>query len=223
MPLLHQTIPEIKPLTVICHNVRSLVNHFHDVCSNPEMNQADIICICETWLTSKYSSKKIQIPGYTLWRCDRRTDSGRGGVAVYCKDAISNSASIWTPRCVEPGLEMLVLKTEQNVTVCTLYRSQILDKKKLDNAIKSVINMTDQGSPILFIGDFNENILADSNSNILPSLETYEQLISNVTYYGPSAEISLLDHIHQRNCNVLRSGVLDTYYSDHNPIYVQLA
>ena len=34
---------------------------------------------------------------------------------------------------------------------------------------------------------------------------------------------SLLDHIYIQNCTIFMSGVLDTYYSDHDAIFADIA
>ena len=45
-------------------------------------------------------------------------------------------------------------------------------------------------------------------------------LVNEVTYYDGSGRGSLLDRIYVRNCNVLNAGVLNTYYSYHEPVFV---
>lgn len=39
---------------------------------------------------------------------------------------------------------------------------------------------------------------------------------------GQCGRGSLLDHIYTKDCQILRCGVLSTYYSDHDPVYVEV-
>ena len=73
----------------------------------------------------------------------------------------------------------------------------------------------------IILGDFNINIAADPQKVVISSLSGFEQIISGSTFEG-CTHASLLDHIYVKNCNVLQSGILQTYYSDHNPVYACL-
>ena len=43
------------------------------------------------------------------------------------------------------------------------------------------------------------------------------------TYFAGGTYTSLLDHIYIQNCTIFMSGVLDTYYSDHDAIFADIA
>ena len=43
------------------------------------------------------------------------------------------------------------------------------------------------------------------------------------SYFAGGTYTSLLDHIYIQNCTIFMSGVLDTYYSDHDAIFADIA
>ena len=45
----------------------------------------------------------------------------------------------------------------------------------------------------------------------------------NPTYFAGGTYTSLLDHIYIQNCTIFMSGVLDTYHSDHDAIFADIA
>ena len=46
----------------------------------------DILCVSETWLLPTIQSRFINMPGYSVYRCD----GGRGGgVCIYVKDVFN--------------------------------------------------------------------------------------------------------------------------------------
>ena len=50
-----------------------------------------------------------------------------------------------------------------------------------------------------------------------------DQIIEEPTYFAGGTYTSLLDHIYIQNCTIFMSGVLDTYYSDHDAIFADIA
>ena len=49
--------------------------------------QADVICISESWLDAHIKDEDISLPDYQLFRCDRQGQPG-GGVAMYIHESI---------------------------------------------------------------------------------------------------------------------------------------
>lgn len=201
----------------ICHNVRSLRANYLDVKCNPEMLKADFLCFCETWLTVNDANDDFQIDGYKLLRCDRPDNSGRGGVAIYVK----NHIVIGTPLCMTTvhGLEIMSLTTSI-ANICVIYRSPKVTFIQLDTEIAQLLSHIESTQPCIVLGDFNVNLIAKPTDILLPSLQHFHQVIKEVTYYDCSGSGSLLDHIYHTNCDVVSSGVLQTYFSDHYPVYM---
>ena len=71
-------------------------------------------------------------------------------------------------------------------------------------------------------GDFDIDIKDNPNA-AHPSLPSMDQIIEEPTYFAGGTYTSLLDHIYIQNCTIFMSGVLDTYYSDHDAIFADIA
>ena len=50
-----------------------------------------------------------------------------------------------------------------------------------------------------------------------------DQFIEEPTYFAGGMYISQLDHMYIQNCSIINSGVLDTYYSDHDATFADIA
>ena len=73
----------------ICHvNVRSLLANsklldLEILCASADI---DVLCVTETWLSSKVGSSQVCIPGFQPpFRCDRSAGQRGGGAAVYVR------------------------------------------------------------------------------------------------------------------------------------------
>ena len=51
-------------------------------------NNIDILCVTESWLTSKIDDGEIMIEGYNLCRKDRDNGQEHGGIVVYIRNGI---------------------------------------------------------------------------------------------------------------------------------------
>ena len=76
--------------TAVHINVRSLSQHFQDMCNFLDSSAFafDVIGLSETWFTLNTDVNSFQIPGYTLIS-DNRTYSIGGGVALFVKSDFS--------------------------------------------------------------------------------------------------------------------------------------
>ena len=74
-------------ITIIAHNIHSVIGHFEDLKQNSEMFMGDVIGLCETWLKKSDTSEYI-LPGYKTVRNDRADNSGKGGVLFYIRNGL---------------------------------------------------------------------------------------------------------------------------------------
>jgi hypothetical protein len=125
-------------------NCRSLLNKFDDLTAVVStISNIQIIACTETWLTNEAEDAVIQIPGYTLYRCDRLNRVG-GGVCVWIETVLQSYSC---PVCVNnyrfhEGIESvwLVIAKYKILFVC-IY---IPPKISVDNdAIQAFIATTD--------------------------------------------------------------------------------
>ena len=119
------------------------------------VNKLDIIMIGETHLNDNFNDSDLQIPGYTLKRCDHIENLPRGGVCVYYKNNL--------PISIKPDLiflnECIVMELKVGRKKCFitfLYRSPAYNAK--DDVDK-------------FIGSF-ENTLSEIEK-IIPRFLSY--------------------------------------------------
>lgn len=149
-------------------NTRSVRYKMDEIKLIAENEDIDIFTISESWLDENISDSEVNIPGFTMFRRDRKqhivSDVGHGGTLCYVKDHInatyrndlnnnSDIEALWVelkPRNVKP------------ILVCTFYRPPGVDVsyfKRFDEIVQS-INSDDT----VILGDFNLDCLTDSTS-----------------------------------------------------------
>ena len=114
------------------------------------------IAITESWLKSYFSDAQLQIPGYSISRCDRSIKNG-GGVLLYSLSSLTVSAteSFDDGTCqglcnVYPSAKLLVAVIYRPPDASHFSFSQLLDL--LRNAID---NLADSDYDFFITGDFN--------------------------------------------------------------------
>lgn len=134
-------------------------------------------------------------------------------MAVYYKDIASS--------CSATNIEGTELVTTQlkNVNLCFFYcPSKQVTQHKFANMLKVLPLKIPLCQPTVLMGDFNQNALESNTFSQLIEKYSFIQILkSETTDYH-----SCLDHVY---INFTRSslvswGVLESYYSDHKPIYV---
>ena len=87
--------------TVLSANVRGIVKKVDEIQEVAEYNNANAICITETWLSPNVPDSVVVIPGYNLFRKDRLITTG-GGVCIYLNNTIPCKR---LDQCNEEGIE----------------------------------------------------------------------------------------------------------------------
>ena len=103
-----------------------------------------------------------------------------------------------------------------------IYRSPTVTDGVFQKALMDIMKHVPQNCSCIMTGDFNKDVSSQPRQVQFKALEHFDQLITECTYYEGAGQGSLLDHVYTRNCDVVRSGVLNTYYSDHDPVFVQV-
>ena len=68
---------------IILANVRSLKPKKDELQVVADLNNAGVVCITETWLGPSIPDESVSLGAFCLFRRDRLSSSGSGGVAVY--------------------------------------------------------------------------------------------------------------------------------------------
>ena len=215
---------------ILFQNVRSLHLHFPDVASDYNVKAAEINIFVETALCSNDNNDLYHIPSFQLSRNDFMPHDTRTpyGTAVYVKENVHLSSE--PLRCNYNDVEMTLIRVNQPVHdlhIIGIYRSKSKVKtSRFIDALKhlhsNIIN--DPNAPVIIMGDFNINFMestSDKNSlyKYLIEEEQYEQLINEFTTDYKTQIDHIYTNIPER---VKNSGVLESYFSDHKPIFVSL-
>ena len=199
--------------TICFHNCRSLQKHIGDVKNDIYQVNVSVLALCETRVYN--AQAKYNIPGFKLHCSDRLTSTH--GMAVYSKD---QGLSVTT--AIVQGIDLSVVMMD-NLNVLFLYcPPKLATVARLAHVMTQLqANGTFQKQTIL-MGDFNQNVLGDNASVTRYLTENYNftQLLNTpTTDHG-----TCIDHIYINFMpTMLHSyGTLESYYSDHKPIYVTL-
>lgn len=144
----------------ICHiNAQSLLNKIDEFRYIFENSGVDIICVSETWFKSDIADCTISMDGYSVVRVDRNGHGG--GVAIYFKrgiifQTISTSADLDLVEYV-----LVEVKSSSKILVGAVYRPN--KNISLDLFVTKIEAYSIMYNDILIAGDFNSNILIDSN------------------------------------------------------------
>ncbi len=205
-----------KYFIIAHHNIQSLSRHFDDLKNNSEIRKAHVICLSETWLSQNTDLDSLAIDGYSLVSVH---SSRRGrGVAMYIQNGVNYTVvPIPTTAC-----DALAIRTHgsTNLLITVLYNPVGTNMDTLCTEINNITAQTDllETDYTVFVGDFNHNLLASQARDIQP-LSQYHQFITDPT----TANGTLLDHLYVKPCPaIFYAGVLTTYYSYHNPIYIAI-
>ena len=68
-------------------NARSLLSKLDELRVLCLVNNYDIVCIVESWLSQDISDSELAITGYTIFRRDRNRHGG--GIIIFVKDTLS--------------------------------------------------------------------------------------------------------------------------------------
>ena len=106
------TVNNSNNLSILYYNARSILPKHDELRLIVEVNNPDIICIVETWLSSEILDSEVALPGYQVHRLDRNRHGG--GILVYVRDSfVSNLLS--SP----DNLELLTLSIANDINkVC---------------------------------------------------------------------------------------------------------
>ena len=119
------------------------------------------------------------------------------------------------------GIEAAQLDINSTLTIVVVYRSPAVPIPQLNNALNKIYHSQHCQHRVI-CGDFNIDIKDNPNA-AHPSLPSMDQIIEEPKYFAGGTYTSLLDHIYIQNCTIFMSGVLDTYYSDHDAIFADIA
>ncbi|XP_073724526.1 uncharacterized protein [Misgurnus anguillicaudatus] len=231
MPLL-QHIGEInqdETLKIIHHNTEGLSSHIEDIRCHHELQLSDILCITESHLSGSCIPPHLQLEGYKMFARNRHVSYSThaemakkdgGGVAIFCKEDIQAQSRQYIQSVTDLEFVVIKIDTPMCATIAAVYRPPHYSLEKFLPNLRGLLDYLDieDKHPVIISGDFNEDLLSAGRKAILEMFQSkgYTQLITSAT----TEKHTLLDHIYISHPDLcLQSGVLQTYYSYHNPVY----
>lgn len=116
--------------------------------------EIDVLAVTETKLNSTAENFKVNIKGFRLFRTDRKSNGG--GVAVYVKNHI---AADLKRNLMMTEIEIIWVEIKQpdgeTVLVGCCYRPPRSEEKYLRHICENIKKVSNEGKPILLMGDFN--------------------------------------------------------------------
>ena len=229
---------KLKVLKIVSLNVRTLYPHINEL--YVRFKDYDILCFCETWLTSAYKDQMIAMYGFDIFRLDREagnivTDKGKpkrgGGLIIYVKKELSKYTKLlYTASCISTNIEQLWICIEKpNVSAKLISNVYRPPSGKLSEGLKELSDSIDKAQSLsrgelTIVGDFNVNY---NQRHSLPFkiLKDFErdfiltQVVNTATRHGNKTS-TCLDLIFTNMTHVLSAGTLDIAISDHLPVFI---
>jgi len=224
-------------LNVIHVNIKSLVAKIDNLKLYISKTNVHVILVSETWLDEDLTDQMVHIPGYKLYRHDRKklndrgNDMRGGGVAVFVKCGLS--VKIITKSAETDKIEFLFLelKTNHNTVMlgCVYFPYASVSKfQPLKNALNTFAGSYEH---IIIGGDFNVDLLehnmylTKSFKNIVSNYDLdfvnkcYPTRIDPVTGRGSLLDIFILPKEKIQNyCKFGQISIPGS--SDHDLIYI---
>ncbi len=228
-PLLNQVSvqPHPRSLTIVHHNIEGVLSHLKDFKCNPEMTLADIVCLTETWLKPEQT---VTLPSrYDLHRQDRCVtyegmpdrQQQHGGVAILSHKSLKAHRVQYTDSKLE---YTCVICPDYNITIASVYRPPSYTMESFLPQMRDLVTDIQAdikpGQSIVIVGDFNEDPLKPAHPLCdLMAEHGYKQIIDKpTTEKATLLDLAFVKHINEE----CRAGVLCTYYSYHDPIYLEV-
>ena len=152
-------------------NVRCLLNKLPDIMHDVNLKCADVLCLCETWLSPQQDVPQLR-EGHVTIRSDRSTPNSRGGVLMSINQQFCPGDTL---RFSQSGIEGLstsiVIGSCRNVQLVLIYRSpkasNAMFADVLSRVLKSVAAQSD--TPAIVMGDFNDPNMHSAISSVMCS------------------------------------------------------
>ena len=177
--------PELK-LSTLSANVRGLQTNVGELTHNFILkNNIDFVVTVETFLDASVEPTFGKIPGYCHWiRRDRLGMQG-GGIAVCHKENMQvQTLSVQVPRMLEMMFFRIILKDDEALLLCALYRPQWQGDAPISFLTTHLdeIMETHNCQNVLIVGDLNQHLVqqAFDELSVVQGLTNYVNFSTHI-------------------------------------------
>ena len=214
-------IPKADLPSIFLSNTRSLVSKIEDLEIVVNQNNADIVCITETWLTESIPNSVVELKNYSLVRMDRKSDKRGGGVCAYIKSNIgftvlrdlhnSSFEATWLylrPHRLPRGFSCIIIGViyhppQEDDALCMDYLITSLDS--------ALVRFPNAG--IILVGDFNR-----LDYRFLCNHSNLQQIVKNPTRGNAVLDLIFTNFSRFYSTPEILPGI---GLSDHNSLIVR--
>lgn len=207
-------------LKIVHLNAQSLNNKLDEFKYIFISSGVDIICISETWFHNSIDNSIYDLPGFNLFRSDRKTNGG--GVCVYirngiiCKEVLKSND--------DSRIEYLLLEISTThstkILIGCVYRPN--RNISLDPLLSMMETMSVKYEEIIIVGDFNSNLITENI--LIDAMLTLDLHPTNYTMPTHSSNTinSLLDvfFVNKLSNVLLYDQLLAPMFSKHDLIFL---
>ena len=158
--IIKKDLENCKNNFIIAHvNARSLNKNILELREIVENSDFDAISISESWLTSRTPRDRFEIPGFNIFRNDRKNKRG-GGVCWYVRDHyIAKKIKIPNKPNNPESLFIEISVLHQKLVLGTFYKAPNIPARVFHEAFDSLVYVFNRYEEPILTGDFNINCL----------------------------------------------------------------
>ena len=165
--LIRRSTKKCKKNFIVAHlNARSLNKNITEIKETIEnFEEVDAVCVGESWLRSRTPKDRFMIPGFNIFRQDRRNKRG-GGVCCYVRDHyIAKKIKIPNIPSNPEFMFVEVSVLHQKLAIGTFYKAPKIPPKVFHEAFDSLMYIFNKYEHPILTGDFNVNQLTPDSSD----------------------------------------------------------
>lgn len=215
-------------LRIVYLNIYHLKNKIEHIISDNWYKQFDVLVFSETYTKEKDDSKThLALPQFSVaFRSDEKS-----GLICYFKESIFEKYSNtkftlkldMSARDQTKQHHMFLLHFKvQDVNIITGYKSPSTPFSVFESTFIEFYGNCCEDDKIVFLGDFNIDTILDNSKlhTFLGAMKFSKTLMNetSTTNFG-----SQIDTIFVKNIKNQYSGIYETYFSDHKPIFIGIS
>jgi hypothetical protein len=181
---------------------------------------AMIMCFTETYLKKNHSVNSYLTKfDYISYRVDvpQNITNKHGVMVCVAKHVNSQMLTLIRTEYIEYCAAMVEIQNKQLI-VCAIYANPASNTTSKVRELKSIMSSFPKDTLVIFTGDFNCDLGSRESITLANFFQErgYHQYVNRATTdYGSS-----LDHVYFNGNNVGSLDVLDTYFSDHDSVFI---